>query len=97
MLPALRDAGEDLPAAAVLLSPLFAKWNGVPPLLIHAGTAELLLSDSERLAQVAADAGVDATLRIGDGLPHVYHTMLGTPEAAAATDEIGAFIRSHLE
>jgi monoterpene epsilon-lactone hydrolase len=75
-----------------LASPLFASLAGLPPLLVQAGTADLLLSDSERLATTAAQAGVDVTLETGEGLPHVYQTMLGTPEAAQATEQIGNFL-----
>jgi epsilon-lactone hydrolase len=79
-----------------LASPLFAALSGLPPLLIQAGTADLLLSDSERLAAAAAQAGVDVTLQIGEGLPHVYQLLLGTPEAAQATDQIGKFLRARV-
>jgi monoterpene epsilon-lactone hydrolase len=79
-----------------LASPLFASLDGLPPLLILVGTADLLLSDSERLAAAADQAGVDVTLEIGEGLPHVYPLMLGTPEAAEATDQIGKFLRARL-
>jgi epsilon-lactone hydrolase len=79
-----------------LASPLFAALAGLPPLLIQAGTADLLLSDSERLATAAAQAGVDVTLDIGEGLPHVYPTMLGTPEAAQATEQIGKFLQDRV-
>jgi monoterpene epsilon-lactone hydrolase len=37
-----------------LASPLFASLAGLPPLLVQVGTAELLLSDAERLAAAAA-------------------------------------------
>ncbi len=77
-----------------LASPLFAALAGLPPLLIQVGTADLLLSDSERLAAAADQAGVDVTLQIGDGLPHVYQLLLGTPEAAQATEQIGKFLRA---
>jgi monoterpene epsilon-lactone hydrolase len=79
-----------------LASPLFAALTGLPPLLVLVGTADLLLSDSERLAAKADRAGVDVTLEIGEGLPHVYPLMLGTPEAAEATEEIGKFLRARL-
>lgn len=79
-----------------LASPLFATLTGLPPLLIQVGTADLLLSDSERLATAAAGAGVDVTLEIGDGLPHVYQLLLGTPEAAKATERIGKFLRARV-
>jgi acetyl esterase/lipase len=56
----------------------------------------LLLSDSERLVTAATEAGVDVTLQIGEGLPHVYQLMLGTPEAAEATEQIGRFLRARV-
>jgi len=76
-----------------LASPLFARLDGLPPLLIQVGTADLLLSDSQRLAAAAIEAGVHVTLEVGEGLPHVYQLMLGTPEAAQATEQIGGFLR----
>ncbi len=79
-----------------LASPLFASLSGLPPLLVQVGTADLLLSDSERLARAAVEAGVDVTLEIGEGLPHVYPIMLGTPEAAQATEQIGKFLRARV-
>ena len=77
-------------------SPLFAPLAGLPPLLIVVGSADLLLSDSERLAAAAQAAGVGVTLDVGEGLPHVYPLADGTPEAARATDLIGRFLREHL-
>jgi monoterpene epsilon-lactone hydrolase len=65
-------------------------------MLVQVGTADLLLSDSERLAAAAGEAGVDVTLEIGDGLPHVYQLTLGTPEAAEATERIGKFLRARV-
>ena len=79
-----------------LASPLFASLTGLPPLLIQVGTADLLLSDAERLAAAATKAGVDVTLETGEGLPHVYQLLLGTPEAAAATEQIGKFLRTRV-
>jgi monoterpene epsilon-lactone hydrolase len=142
LLTATRDAGEELPAAAVLMSPtvdltssgasmteradqdpvstpamlrqfaaaylaaadprtplaspLFASLAGLPPLLVQVGTADVLLSDSERLAAAAAEAGVEVTLEVGEGLPHVYQLLLGTPEAAEATERAGKFLRTRV-
>jgi monoterpene epsilon-lactone hydrolase len=96
----LRDFASDYLAGAdpktPLASPLFAALSGLPPLLVQVGTADLLLSDSERLATAAAEAGVDVTLEIGEGLPHVYQVLLGTPEAAEATEQIGEFLRARV-
>ncbi len=79
-----------------LASPLFASLSGLPPLLVQVGTADLLLSDSQRLAAAAAGAGVDVRLEVGDGLPHVYQLALGTPEAAEATERVGTFLRERV-
>ncbi|WP_225726605.1 MULTISPECIES: alpha/beta hydrolase [unclassified Nocardia] len=79
-----------------LASPLFADLSGLPPLLIQVGGAELLLSDAERFAAAAAAAGVAVTLEVGAGLPHVYQAALGTPEAAAATEQVAEFITARI-
>jgi len=94
LLAALRDrqrASASQPAPA-----LFALLFGLPPLLVQVGTADLLLSDSERLATAAGEAGVEVVLQIGEGLPHVYQLMPGTPEAAEATEQIGKFLRAQV-
>jgi monoterpene epsilon-lactone hydrolase len=96
----LRQLASDYLAGAdprsPLASPLFAPLSGLPPLLVQVGTADLLLSDSERLATAATEAGVEVLLEVGDGLPHVYQLMLGTPEAADATERIGTFLRGRV-
>ena len=79
-----------------LASPLLASLSALPPLLVQVGTADLLLSDSERLAAAATEAAVDVTLEIGEGLPHVYPIMLGTPEAAQATEQTRTFLRARV-
>jgi acetyl esterase/lipase len=78
-----------------LVSPLHAELHGLPPLLIHVGTHELLLDDSIRFAAKAEKAGVEVTLRVWDGMWHVFHAF-EVPEARAAVRDIGVFMRSQL-
>ncbi len=56
-----------------LASPVNANLAGLPPLLIHVGSAEVLLDDSIRLAQKAGAADVDVKLEIWPHMPHVWH------------------------
>jgi epsilon-lactone hydrolase len=35
-------------------------------------------------------------VEIGEGLPHVYQHLLGTPGAGEATSEIGKFLRARV-
>jgi epsilon-lactone hydrolase len=88
-------AGQD--AALGLISPVFADLSGLPPLIIQAGTHEVLLDDALRLAQRAATADVEVTLDITPGVPHVfqaYHAILD--EATAALDRAGQLLSAHL-
>jgi len=88
-------AGQD--AALGLISPIFADLSGLPPLIIQAGTHEVLLDDALRLAQRAATADVEVTLDITPGVPHVfqaYYPILA--EAGAALDRAGQFLSAHL-
>jgi epsilon-lactone hydrolase len=88
-------SGQD--AALALISPVFADLSGLPPLLIQAGTHEVLLDDALRLARQAAGADVEVTLDITPGVPHVfqaYYPILD--EAAAALDRAGQFLSAHL-
>jgi acetyl esterase/lipase len=79
------------------LSPLYGEFRGLPPLLIHAGGDEMLLSDATRLADKARAAGVDVRLEVYPRMWHVWHLLVPTlPEARRAVADIGAFIRDHL-
>jgi acetyl esterase/lipase len=88
-------SGQD--AALGLISPLFADLSGLPPLIIQAGTHEVLLDDAVRLAGRAAGADVQVTLDITPQVPHVfqaYYPILD--EAAAALDRAGQLLSAHL-
>jgi epsilon-lactone hydrolase len=88
-------SGQD--AASALISPVFADLAGLPPLIIQAGTHEVLLDDAVRLAQNAVTADVQVTLDITPGVPHVfqaYYPILD--EAAAALDRAGQILSAYL-
>jgi len=88
-------SGQD--AALGLISPIFADLSGLPPLIIQAGTHEVLLDDALRLADVAANADVEVTLDITPGVPHVFQAYYPfLDEAAAALDRAGQFLSAHL-
>ena len=83
---------------APLISPLFADLHGLPPLLIQAGSHEVLLDDAIRLAARAASADLTVSLEITAGVPHVFQGFAGIlDEGGAALANAGAFIRAHLD
>jgi acetyl esterase/lipase len=95
--PRVTDYTSRQNAALALVSPIFADLAGLPPLVIQAGTHEVLLDDALRLARVAATADVEVTLDVTPRVPHVFqgfYTILD--EAAAALDRAGQLLSAHL-
>ena len=79
------------------ISPIYAELRGLPPLLVYAGGDEILLDDAVHFVEKARDAGVDASLRVGDGLFHCYPVCAPLfPEATQAMNEMCSFIKIHL-
>nr|AFB82690.1 lipolytic enzyme [uncultured bacterium] len=79
-----------------LVSPLYADFTGLPPMLIQVGDAEVLLDDSTRVYERAEAAGVDVTLEVNDEMIHVFQIFAPLlPEAVAAIERIGEFAKSH--
>lgn len=79
------------------ISPLYGDLEGLPPILLFVGEDETLLDDSKRFAEKAKNAGVDVTLRIGEGLFHCYPAMAPLfPEAKEAMEEICTFINQQI-
>lgn len=104
--PFLTKTGMDARAAAYLgsRSPMEAEINlldadlrGLPPAFIQAGEAEILMSDSTRLAERLGAAGSPVTLEIWPEMFHVFqarYRML-TP-ARQAVERLGLWTKAHL-
>ena len=79
------------------VSPLFGDLGGLPPLLVQAGGAEVLVDQIRAFAARALEAGVDIRLSVYDDMVHVWHLMRDvTPAGQRAIDEAGAFARAHV-
>ena len=88
-------SGQD--PALGLISPIFADLSGLPPLIIQAGSHEVLLDDAIRLAGAAASADVEITLDITPGVPHVFQAYHGIlEEAVDALERAGRFLSARL-
>ncbi|GAA2682315.1 hypothetical protein GCM10009864_63810 [Streptomyces lunalinharesii] len=64
-------AGADPEAAPQ--SPLYGDPRGLPPLLVAAGTDEVLWDDARRFAEAADAAGVSVRLDAYEDMPHAFH------------------------
>jgi acetyl esterase/lipase len=75
-------------------SPAFASMRDFPPVMVHAGSFEMLKDDASRLGDRAADAGTSVSVEIYDGMQHVFQANPYVPEARVSLQRLGQFIRS---
>jgi epsilon-lactone hydrolase len=81
-----------------LVSPLYGNLQGLPPLLIQVGSAELLYDDGRRVAHNARRAGVDVHFDVYGGMVHVFQFMyLIEPKSRQAVHAAARFARKHWE
>ena len=106
-MDATLDAGELMESAVAFagsrerlhdpdISPVYDTFTGYPPVLIHCGTHEILLSDSEKLEDAMQRDGVDARLVRWAGMCHVFQAF-GFEESKASNRQIGQFLLDHLK
>ena len=75
-------------------SPALADLAGLPPMLIHAGSDEVLLDDAVALLDAACRSQIEAQLVVWAGMIHVwhmFHEML--PQGAEALRALAAFVQ----
>ena len=80
-----------------LVSPVYARLENLPPVLIQVGDEELLLSDSTRLADGLRRGGTPVEISIWPGMFHVFHVAGNSlPESRQALIEMGTFLKTHI-
>jgi epsilon-lactone hydrolase len=81
----------------LLVSPVFASMNGLPPLCIHVGGREILYDDAITVANKARHVGVEVELLDEPELFHVWHAFAPMlEEGQKAVEQIGAFLKDKL-
>lgn len=79
------------------LSPIFGRYGpDTPPTMITTGTRDLLLSSCVRQERVMRESGADVTLRVWEGMGHVFEYYPDLPEADLSLREIAEFLDRHL-
>ena len=77
------------------VSPLFADYAGVAPVLLQVSESEILYDDAARMADKLRVAGSDVRLETWDGAPHVWQIFDGWfPEAREAIGNTARWINS---
>jgi epsilon-lactone hydrolase len=77
------------------ISPVFSDLRGLPPLLIQAGSNEVLLDDAVRLAARAATDDVPVALEVTPGVPHLFQAFAAIlQEGEAALQRASEFLHT---
>jgi acetyl esterase/lipase len=78
------------------VSPVYGNLAGLPPTLVHASEAEMLLDDARRYVARAAAAGSPVTLQTWPHVVHVWQIFHETlDEGREALEQIRVFIERH--
>ena len=78
------------------VSPVFGDLAGLPPTLVHASEAEMLLDDAVRYVNKAQAAGSPVEIQVWKDMVHVWQIFVSdVPEAQHAFAEIDSFLRKH--
>ena len=77
-------------------SPVYGDLSGLPPVLLHVSSGELLLDDSRRIHHAIEKAGGESRLHLFEGVSHGWQMLQGiVPEAKASLEEAADFIRAN--
>jgi acetyl esterase/lipase len=82
---------------APTVNPLHADLAGLPPVLVHVGSWEILHDDAVEIVKRLRAAGGEAELKVWEGMCHswqLFAPML--EEGMASIEEAGLFLRDHL-
>lgn len=75
------------------ISPLYARFDRPPPVLLQVGSVEILLDDSRRMAAVLRQAGGEVQVAVWPGCPHVWQMLdCYVPEARLALLQVRDFV-----
>lgn len=86
----------EIPAADPRVSPLFAELRGLPPILVQAGSEEILRDDATRLDSRLRAAGVSAECHVYPGMWHNFQMFSAfISSASRALDEVASFVKHH--
>ena len=90
--------GTGIDPADPLVSPIFADLTGLPPLLVQAGSHEVLLDDATRLATQAAANDVAVILDITPDVGHVFQAFSAIlDEGDQALTRAATFLQAHTQ
>ncbi len=81
-------------AADPYASPVFGNLRDFPPVMVHAGSREILRDDASRLGELAAAANVPVSIEVYDGMQHLFQGLPASQDGRVSINRMGQFIRA---
>jgi acetyl esterase/lipase len=81
--------------ADIYASPVFGSFRDFPPIMVHAGSQEILRDDASRIGELAAAANVPVSVEIYDRMQHVFQASSAS-EAKVSLARLGQFVRARV-
>jgi epsilon-lactone hydrolase len=97
LLESVRQYCGKYPTENPFISPINADLSGLPPLLIHVATLDILSGEGTQLAQKTQSVGVKVEFEVWKNMIHVFHFVHHRlPEARRAIQKMAEFMDKYL-
>ena len=81
--------------ADMYASPIYGSFHDFPPIMVHAGSQEVLRDDASKIGELAAAAAIPVSVEVYDGMHHVFQAHPNAAEARVSLGRMGQFVRKH--
>jgi monoterpene epsilon-lactone hydrolase len=76
-------------------SPIYGSFHDLPPIMVHAGSQEVLRDDASKIGELAAAAAIPVSVEVYDGMHYVFQAHPNAAEARVSLGRMGQFVRKH--
>lgn len=80
--------------ADMYASPIFGNFRDLPPIMVHAGSQEILRDDASKLGELADSADIPVSVEIYDGMQHLFQAYGESSAAEVSLSRMGQFVRA---
>jgi acetyl esterase/lipase len=81
-------------AADPYASAVYGNLRDFPPIMVHAGSREILRDDASRLGELAAAANVPVSVEVYEGMQHLFQVLSPVQDGRVSINRMGQFIRA---
>ncbi len=73
-------------------SPIYGSFHDLCPVMVHAGSLEVLRDDASKIGELASAAAIPVSVEVYDGMHHVFQAHPNAAEARVSLGRMGQFV-----